>query len=427
MSEQSPTHIVIGGGISGLSAAHFAARHAGARGQDTLVLEADARPGGCMHTHSFAELDGYGDGRGDGRGDGGRDAYWVEAGSHSCFNSYGNLLGIMEERGILDRATPKAKLSYRLWQGGERKGIVSALHPLELLGSLPKLFIGNKAGASVREYYGGGLGAKNYRDLFGPAFRSVICQPADDFPAEALFRRKRRRKDVLRSFTMPRGLSEIPAAIAATPGVRLATASPVTGIERAGAGFTVSCTDGSKRGCDWLTLAVPPDVAAQLLGDVAPDAAVIAGRIGMAEIDTQLLVLEKASVGVDALAGFISVDGAFLSAVSRDFLDDPKLRGFAFHFPGDLLDEDARIDTACRALDATPAKVLAAASVRNRLPALRKGHAEQVAALDRALAGDRLGLTGNWFLGVSIEDCVTRSRSEHERRFGRLPVPAAGG
>jgi protoporphyrinogen oxidase len=64
--------------------------------------------------------------------------------------------------------------------------------------------------------------------------------------------------------------------------------------------------------------------------------------------------------------------------------------------------------------------------VRNRLPALRKGHADRVAELDRALAGGPLGLTGNWFLGVSIEDCVTRSRGEHERRFGPLPAPSAG-
>lgn len=400
-----PSHLVIGAGISGLSAAHYAARS----GRSTLVLEADARPGGCMHTHAFPELGGY----------------WVEAGSHSCFNSYGNLLGIMDELGILSRATAKAKQSYKLWQGGARKSIVSALHPFELVRSLPKLFGGDKAGASVREYYGRGLGRKNYRDLFGPAFRSVICQPADDFPAEALFRKKPRRKDVLRSFTMPEGLSEIPQAIAAAPGITLATGATATAVAREGEGFSVTCADGSRHVADWLTLAVPPDVAAGLLTDTAAEAAAIIGEIGMAEIDTQLLVFDKSDLGVDALAGFISVDGDFLSAVSRDFLDHPQLRGFAFHFPGDRLDEQARIEAACHALDAQPERLRAAASVRNRLPALRKGHAEQVAALDRALTGDRLGITGNWFLGVSIEDCVTRSRSEHERRFGTPAQSAA--
>ncbi|NBC13637.1 MAG: NAD(P)-binding protein [Gammaproteobacteria bacterium] len=401
---QQPSHIVIGAGISGLSAAHYAARS----GQDVRVLEADAREGGCMHTHAFPELGGY----------------WVEAGSHSCFNSYGNLLGIMEEIGILERATAKAKQSYKLWQGGERKSILSALHPIELVRSLPKLFGADKTGASVREYYGKGLGEKNYRDLFGPAFRSVICQPADDFPAEALFRKKPRRKDVLRSFTMPEGLGEIPQRIAATPGVTLTTNAIATAIEHDGDGYAVTCADGTRHRADWLTLAVPPDVAATLLTDAAAEAAAITAGIGMAEIDSQLLVLDKADLGVDALAGFISVDGAFLSAVSRDFLEHPQLRGFAFHFPGDALDEQARIEAACRALNASPERVRAAAFVRNRLPALRKGHFNQIAALDRALAGGRVGITGNWFLGVSIEDCVTRSRSEHERRFGALPGTA---
>ncbi len=403
---QPPSHIVIGAGISGLSAAYYAARS----GHDTRVLEADARPGGCMHTHAFPELD----------------SYWVEAGSHSCFNSYGNLLEIMEQLGILNRAAAKAKQSYQLWRGGERKSVLSALHPIELVVSLPKLFGGRKRGASVREYYGRGLGEKNYRDLFGPAFRSVICQPADDFPAEALFRKKPRRKDVLRSFSMPEGLSEIPEAIAKAPGVSVVTGVVATAVERDKQGFAVTCADGSRHRADWLTLAVPPDVAATLLTDAAAEAAAIIGNIGMAEIDTQLLVFNAADLGVDPLAGFISVDGVFLSAVSRDFLSHPELRGFAFHFPGGQLDEQARIDAACRALDASPEQLRAAAHVRNRLPALRKGHTDQVAALDQALAGGRLGLTGNWFLGVSVEDCVTRSRSEHERRFGALPAaPAA--
>jgi protoporphyrinogen/coproporphyrinogen III oxidase len=397
---QQPTHIVIGAGISGLCAAHYAA----AAGHEVLVLEAAPRPGGCMYSHHFEDLNGY----------------WIEAGSHSCFNSYGNLLDIMEQRGILGRATAKGKQSYRLWRGGKRKSVLSALHPLELLRSLPTLFRTEKAGASVREYYGAGLGEKNYRDLFGPAFRSVICQPADDFPAEALFRKKPRRKDVLRSFTMPEGLGEIPRALSDAPGVSLKTGCNVTAVRPDAEGFAVTCADGSAHRADWLTLAVPPDVAARLLAKVAPEAARLVGGIGMAEIDTQLLVLDKADVGVDALAGFISVDGSFLSAVSRDFLDHPELRGFAFHFPGDALDEPARIAAACQALAADPARVKAQASVRNRLPALRKGHAELVTALDRALAGGRLGLTGNWFLGVSVEDCVTRSRAEHERRIGAV-------
>lgn len=397
MSEQHYPHIVVGGGISGLSAAHYAAQ----AGIDTMLLEREGRLGGCMQTHTFTQLDDF----------------WVEAGSHSCFNSYGNLLEIMERLDLLRNITAKAKQGYRLWHGGERKSVLSALHVPELMLSLPRLFRQSKSACSVSEYYGTGLGKRNYRDLFGPAFRSVICQTADDFPAEALFRKKPRRKEVLRSFTMPHGLSDIPSAIAEGSGFRIDSGRAVSAIASGGNGFIVQREDGSERTCEHLTLAVPPDVAARLLKDVAPDAATILDRIGMAEIDTLLLAYKKADLTVPEMAGLISVDGAFLSAVSRDFMADDRYRGFAFHFPGGRLTPVERVDAACAALDVSPDRAAAVAHATNRLPSLRKGHQRLIAALDQTLATRPLAATGNWFLGVSIEDCITRSRSEHERLF----------
>ena len=397
MSDQHYPHIVLGGGTRRLSAAYYAAQ----AGIDTLLLEREGRLGGCMQTHTFEQLDGF----------------WIEAGSHSCFNSYGNLLAMMERLGLLEQVTAKAKQSYRLWRAGERTSVFSALHIPELLFSLPRLFAQSKSECSVLEYYGKGLGKRNYRDLLGPAFRSVICQTADDFPAEALFRKKPRRKEVLRSFTMPRGLSEIPTEIAARAGFRVESGQAVAAITDTGEGFSVQRADGSEQRCDYLTLAVPPDVAARLLGNIAPDAAAIVGRIGMAEIDTLLLAFAKADLTVAEMAGLISVDGAFLSAVSRDFLADTRYRGFAFHFPGGRLTPAERIDAACAALDVSPDKAAAIAHTTNRLPSLRKGQQELVKTLDRALATRPLATTGNWFLGVSVEDCITRSRSEHERLF----------
>lgn len=398
------THIVIGGGISGLSAAHYAL-HAGI---DTLLLEAAERPGGCIHSATFDQLDGF----------------WVEAGGHTCFNSYGNLLGIMEQLGLLDLTQAKAKRSYKLWVDGERRGILSALHPLELALSLPGLFRVKKEGKRVADYYGKVLGSKNYRDLFGPAFRSVVCQDADDFPAEALFRKKPRRKDVLRAFTMPGGLSDIPRGIAEQPGLTTRFGTRAEVITRDGDGFEIALQDGTRLRSERLTLAVPPDAARELLSGVAPDAADAIRNLGVAEIDTLVMVFERAKVGVDEIAGLISVDAPFRSAVSRDFLADEHYRGFAFHFPGGQLDEREREQAACQAIDARPEDAAAITHVHNRLPALRAGHMEKVKALDAALRGTRLAVTGNWFLGVSIEDCVTRSRTEHERLFGPIADPA---
>jgi UDP-galactopyranose mutase len=49
------------------------------------------------------------------------------------------------------------------------------------------------------------------------------------------------------------------------------------------------------------------------------------------------------------------------------------------------------------------------------LPSPVLGHGETVAELDRLLAGGKLAVSGNYFEGLAIEDCVVRSRSEWRR------------
>lgn len=392
-------HIVVGAGISGLGIAHRTAR----RGISTLVLEAAGHIGGCINSASFAGCDGF----------------WAEAGSHTCFNSYGHLLDTLSDLGMLERLRPKAKLRYSLWRGDERASIFSALHLPELLLSLPRIFTGTKSGRSVREFYAAGLGERNYRDVFGPAFRAVICQDADDFPADLLFRRKPRRKEVLRSFTLSGGLSDIAAAIAAQDGLEVRTGQGVVGVDRDGVGFRLRMRDGGEIGCNNLTLAVPPDVAANLLRDRFADLADVAGGIGMQEVESLALCVPAELVShLPPLAGLIAVDDAFHSMVSRDYLADERYRGFSFHFRPGTLDADARVERASAVLGIRPDAVAGTKQVTNRLPALRVGHSERLARIDDVLAGRRLAITGNWFFGVSIEDCLTRSHQEYERLFG---------
>jgi protoporphyrinogen oxidase len=391
-------HIVIGAGISGLGAAHFAAR----RGRRTLVLESSDRVGGCINSQSFPELGGF----------------WTEAGGHTCFNSYGNLLSILDDLGLTRHVQPKGKVGYLLWKGGQRGSILSALHVWEAMRSIPKIFSAPKDGRSVSDYYGDVLGQRNYRDLLRHAFQAVICQPADDYPAEALFRRKPRRKDVIKAFTFSTGLSAIPAAIAAQKGLEVRTGQQISAIERDGDGFRVTI-GGETLSCGALTLAVPPDVATALMPAGLDAARAAITDIGVAEIETLVLAFRTSDLGLKPIAGLIAVDEAFYSAVSRDFLADPSYRGFAFHFRPGVLSEQAQIERACLALGTTPRHIAARARVHNRLPALRTGHTARVRRLDETLAGTRLAVTGNWFLGVSIEDALTRSRSESDRLFAR--------
>ena len=396
---QAFDHLIIGAGISGLGMAHHSLR----RGLSTLVLEADPRVGGCINSRCFPDCDGF----------------WVEGGSHTCFNSYGHLLDLLDDLGLGDRLVAKARLRYALWREGARRSLLAAIHPLELLGSLPRLVTGRKAGRRVAEFYGAGLGRGNYRDLFGPAFCAVLCQEADDFPAELLFRRKPRRKEVVRSFTFPDGLSEIPRALASEPGLEVHTGQVVTALAAEGSGFRARTAAGEEWTSAYLTLAVPPDRAAALLAGLSETLASEVGAIGVREVESLACVVAREAIpSLPPLAGLIAVDEAFYSMVSRDYLTDSRYRGFSFHFRPGALPPEAQAERAAAALGLRPEALAATQRIGNRLPALRVDQGERVARLDAALAGQRLALVGNWFYGVSIEDCLTRVQREQQRLFG---------
>lgn len=83
--------IIIGAGISGLSFAHYSA----AAGLKAIVLERDDRIGGTFHTHRIA---------------GNGQKFWIELRAHTCYNSYGRLIGIIEDCAILDNVIPRQKV-----------------------------------------------------------------------------------------------------------------------------------------------------------------------------------------------------------------------------------------------------------------------------------------------------------------------------
>ena len=391
-------HIVVGAGISGLGIAHRSAK----LGCSTLVVEGSERVGGCMSTQTFTTCD----------------AFWTEAGSHTCFNSYGHLLDTLADLGLTERLVAKDKLRYSLWRGGERKSIFSSLHPLELAVHLPRVFTSAKAGKSVADFYTAGLGRRNYRDVFGPAFRAVICQEADDFPADLLFRRKPKRKEVVRSFTFPGGLSNIPQAIADQEALEVRTGRRAARVSRGGEGYRISMEDGTELSSRYLTLAVPPDTAAALLPEGMENLRAAIAGIRMSHIETVAICVPKTQLThLPPGAGLIAVDDAFYSMVSRDYLPDDHYRGFAFHFRRGALDEDAQMERIGGVLGIDNEGICGLSRVANRLPALRAGHEALVQEIDAALSGGRLAITGNWFLGISIEDCLTRSHRECERLF----------
>jgi UDP-galactopyranose mutase len=99
---------------------------------------------------------------------------------------------------------------------------------------------------------------------------------------------------------------------------------------------------------------------------------------------------------------------------------DPDWRAFTLHFKPGSTGEQRRA-RACEVLGLAPEDLEDVCERQSVLPSPRRGHAELVRTIDRLLAPRALALTGNWFGGLAIEDCVSRSRAEWQRVAG-LPA-----
>ncbi|MES9922884.1 MAG: FAD-dependent oxidoreductase [Candidatus Thiodiazotropha endolucinida] len=388
--------LVVGAGISGLGMAQMAKR----QGIEPLILEAGSHIGGAINSHRFETDEGR---------------FWAELGGHTCYNSYGNLLQLLEESGQLGDLQPKRKLRYWLQTGDRLTSIPSRLNYLELLGALPRLWMSKKAERTVADYFGHIMGQRNFKQVLGPALDAVVCQPAADFPADALFRKKPRRKEIVRSYTGPEGLQFFIGGIAS--GLEIRRDSPVIRLEKGDNHYQAVTRDGAIQ-AKHIALAVAPDVAAKIMLESMPDLAARLQEIEMASIESHAVLVRADRVRLPPLAGIIGVDDDFYSVVSRDPVPDETYRAFTFHFRPNGRDEASRMTRIREVLGVDMEAIESHVSCSNRLPALRLGHHERISWIDNALQGGSLALTGNWFSGVSIEDSLIRSNQECQRLFG---------
>ena len=386
---------VLGAGISGLSAAHQCAR----AGLSCLVLEEAASPGGCLHTARTA------------------DGFWFELGAHTLYNSYGSLLDILGALQLTSAVERRQKAPYRLLVEGKVRSVPSQLAMGELFASAWRAFTEKKAGRSVGDYYGRLVGKGNWRRVFAPLLAAVPSQRADDFPAEMLFKSRPRRKDFPRTFTLKGGLSTLVDKLAASDRVTLRVNTCVRALARTDQGHAITTADGGTTVVRNLLLALPPDVAARLLTPLLPEAAAALAKIRTAAIVSTGVVFAKKDLVFPRVAGLVPIDDVFFSAVSRDVVPDEKFRALAFHFRAGLsLDE--RLDRIAAVTGVGRQTFAHVAEHETSLPSPGLGHEDIVQAIDKGVAGSGVYLTGNFFGGLAIEDCVLRSVSEATRLIG---------
>lgn len=392
--------LVIGGGISGLTFAHEAAR----AGRSVLVLEQAPRVGGCLATHR------------------GPSGFWYELGAHTCYNSYVGLTEVLDACGLRGAVLPRAKTHMRMLEGdrllpGSNLGmLLRRFSWAELALSAPRMFTARKDGQTVYSYYASIVGRRNYGRVLGPMLSAVPSQSADAFPASMLFKsRATRRQEYPRSFTLQGGLSSAAEAIARQPGVEVRLGQAVTSLETSAQGQVAVTADGARHEAKVVALAVGPGAAARLLAAAAPELAQVVARVKEAQVDSLGFAVRAEKVAPLPVSTFlVPRDDVFHSVVTRDPVPDATWRGFAFHFrPG--LDQAARLARAARLLRLAPSDLEDVAEQRSVLPSPVLGHEQVVSEVDRLTAGGKLRLTGNWFAGLSLEDCVDRSRQEWAR------------
>ncbi|ATX80797.1 Protoporphyrinogen oxidase [Mariprofundus aestuarium] len=385
--------IVIGAGISGLAMA-FEAKQAGMK---VLVLEKEERAGGCFDSPTIE----------------GDEPFWLEMGTHTCFNSYGRLLRILKKVGLMDRMGARQKLRYKMLADGKLVSIPSRLKFVELFANAWRIFSTTKDGKSVQEYYRAIVGPNNYANVFSHAFNAVLCQQADDVPAGMLFRKRPRDKNVMRSYTFPEGLNNIIAELEKRVECRKGQAIELVAYDENN-GFSVTLADSSVH-ADQLVVATPVLAASRLLKGAFPELAEQLGWVNEVEIETVGIVVSKDDLPLEPVAGIIAADGDFYSSVSRDIVEHAQFRGMAFHFKPGLLDENQKIERICTLLQLQRHQLIQIYHKTNRLPSPDMGHHVLMHKVDELLAEKPLALIGNYFEGVAVEDCLARVESEFKR------------
>lgn len=390
--------IIIGAGISGLSLAYYCAKE----GLKTLVIEKSEKVGGTLHSHRFEDT-----------------GFWLEMGAHTCYNSYRNLIEIIEGCAIVNQIIRREKVPFKMLVDGQIKSIYSQLNFLELLLSMPKFFSLKKKGQGVESYYSRILGRTNYERVLAPAMNAVISQNANDFPADMLFKKRIKRKDIMKKFTLINGIQTITDSIllmgSSQKTIKIIKGTEVLSVIFSNGSF-YAATSNATYNSDNLSIATTASAASKLLRDSFPQTAESLAAISVNSVESVGIVVKKdLTASIPPVAGIIPSSDSFYSIVSRDTVKHDTYRGWTFHFKPGILNNNAKLKRIAEVLGIKLLQIEHIVDRENLVPSLKVGHDVLVSKIEQSISTSRLLLTGNYFDGVAIEDCVTRSVKEFLR------------
>ena len=440
--------VVIGGGISGLAAAHALVE----RGDDVTVLEADDRFGGKIRTTTF-------------------DGQPVDEGPDAFLARVPHAVELSKRLGIGDDLVSPGTGSASLWlgdalvpiPGGLVLGVPAEFGPLAESGVLspeglaraqqepdvPGLPLTDDVtiGDLIRERYGpevherlvdpllGGINAGRTEELsldVGAAQLATVARKATSLTVGLQDQRAANPPDPTAPvFYAPRrGMAALVDALVSSlrdAGAILQTASPVDAIERRADRWLVLGQDGAVHDADVVVVTTPAFAAAPLVAPHSPAAADLLARIGYASVTLVTLAYD-----LDAVTRPLDGSGFLVPRTERRLLTACSV--FSNKWPhlarpgsvilrasvgrsgderGFDLDDDALVGavhdelTGVLGLTAPPTARRVSRWHRS-FPQFPAGHQRAMADVEESLRRDAPGIaaTGAYLKGVGIPACI---------------------
>lgn len=448
---------VVGGGITGLVAAHRLSR-AGAR---VTLLEASDRLGGMVHTHHD-------------------DGFLIEAGPDSFVSGKGSVLRLCDELGIGSEVTPSRpehRGSHVWWEG--------RLHPLPggfllmvptkhraLLGSsllswpgklrvlgdlvLPRRRVGGDE--SLESFVSRRLGREVLERIAEPLVAGIHAAEPETMSLRASFPRFLEMEQTHRSLILaarasatppsPQGLSHfaslrqgmgrlVDGLAAAMKDVDVRTGSAVTRIERDGSRHVKLTLGDGGLSATTVILAIPAPAATKLLSRMAPRSAAALRTIDQVPGASITLAYDVESLPHLPGSGFVvpSAQGRRISGVS--FLHQKwegrvpdegygLIRVYVRRSPGPrMTDSEERLQSVVREeLDEMIG--ISASALRTWVSSWERGlHRYTVGHLDRVAEAEShldhgLHLAGAGYHGIGLNECVDSGMRAAERVLDNL-------
>lgn len=382
---------VIGAGISGASFAYRCARS----GASVAVVEKDARPGGCIKSHRY------------------NDGLVAELGTRTLTNSYRTVIELLEDAGADDLIEPLETSKFKLAVGEKHKSIFSQLSFFAVAMALPNMLGADKTGKSLKGYYGNIFGRRNYDRLFRHAFAAVLSQPADNYPAELLFRKRERDKTRPKQFTLKGGNLSLVETLLGQANIQLLPSTEITSITRAKSGFSIDAENSAEIMAGSLAIATPSDAATLLTADIAPELSELLGELRSGRIHTVHVALPHGRATPNVSSNLIGVEKSYFSVIhtpgeTRDV--------YCFHFDGAAKPSDVDLPgIMAEALMCSPDEIEIVSVKQSVLPRLSVDKLDTVAAIENYLETSDIYLPCNYLQGLSVEDCCLQSKKEYER------------